>query len=86
MDLLKLMNTRIPRIRGTKVKNTAIYLISFAREFGIKAIINAPRAGRNMINERMLKFNLLPPLSNYTLLNINIPAINAMIPSPIARP
>ena len=76
----------MPRISGTSVKNAATYLISFACEFEIKAIINAPRAGRNMINERILKFNLLPPKFNYTLLNINTPAIKAMIPSPMTRP
>jgi hypothetical protein len=51
----------MPRISGNSVKNAATYLISFACEFEIKAIINAPRAGRNMIKERILKFNLLPP-------------------------
>jgi hypothetical protein len=60
-DLLKLKNKIMPRISGTSVKNAATYLISFACEFEIKAIINAPRAGRNMIKERILKFNLLPP-------------------------
>ncbi len=85
-DLLKLKNKITPRINGTRVKNAAMYLISFARELEIQAIINAPRAGRNMINERILKFNLLPPLSNYTLLNINTPAIKAIRPSPMTSP
>jgi hypothetical protein len=57
------MNTITPRIRGISVKSAATYLISFAREFEIQAIISAPIIGRNIINERtvLLKFNVLPP-------------------------
>jgi hypothetical protein len=56
-----LKKTIIPRIKGIRVKDAAIYLISFAWELEIQAIIIAPRAGRKIINERILKFNLLPP-------------------------
>jgi hypothetical protein len=50
-------------MRGIRVKSAATYLISFAREFEIQAIISAPSIGRNIINERtvLLKFNVLPP-------------------------
>ena len=85
-DLSKLKKTTRPRIKGIRVKAAAIYLISFARELEIQAIIIAPRAGRKIINERTLKFNLLPPTSRYTRLNINTLAIKARIPIPITRP
>jgi predicted nucleic acid-binding Zn-ribbon protein len=54
----------IPRIKGIRVKAAAIYLINFARELEMQAIIIAPRAGRKIINGRKLKFNLLPPTSH----------------------
>jgi hypothetical protein len=63
-DLSKLKNIMMPKIRGTRVNNAAIYLISFARELDMQATIIAPRAGRKIIIERILKFNLLPPTSN----------------------
>ena len=85
-DLSKLKKTMRPRIKGIRVKAAAIYLINFARELEMQAIIIAPRAGRKIINERMLKFNLLPPTRNYTLLNINTLTIKAMIPSPMTKP
>ena len=85
-DLSKLKKTTRPRIKGIRVKDAAIYLISFAWELEIQAIIIAPRAGRKIINERILKFNLLPPTRNYTLLKINTLTIKAMIPSPMTKP
>lgn len=66
-DLSKLKNTQIAKIRGIKVNVAAIYLISFACELDIKAIKIAPRAGRKIIIDRTLKFNLLPPTSIYLL-------------------
>jgi predicted nucleic acid-binding Zn-ribbon protein len=63
-DLSKLKNAITPKIRGIKVKIAAMYLINLARELDMQAIIIAPKAGRKIINERMLKFNLLPPTSN----------------------
>ena len=85
-DLSKLKKTMMPRISGIRVKVAARYLISLAFEFDRQAIIIAPRAGRKIINERTLKFNLLPPTSRYTRLNINTLAIKARIPIPITRP
>jgi hypothetical protein len=58
-----LQKITIPNIRGINVNNAATYLISFARELEMQAIISAPKIGKNIINERtvLLKFNVLPP-------------------------
>jgi hypothetical protein len=61
------MKTTIPSSSGIKVKAAAMYLISLAFEFEMQAIIIAPRVGRKIISERILKFNPLPPVRKFTL-------------------